>query len=417
MSGVKTTQKVNSATAKNRSDSASDSDEAGLVVKHALSALGTTHESQWIIDSGATSHMCTDRRMFTQLQPLSKSLEVKLGDGHMLMAKGQGTVRLIMKYGRDKYRRCILNEVLYVPKLSCNLLSVSKTTEKGNDVKFYDDTCVIRDVNRNPVAIATRVGVLYHIMTNQPHATTASTTPSKEDIWHRRYGQLSLKNLQKLAREQLVNDFDFSVTQDIQFCESCIQGKQHKAPFPVKSDSGKAKEPLDVVHSDVCGKVNSKSLSGAEYFLTFVDDKTRYIWLYVLKRKSDVFTKFKEWKAQVELLTGRKLKAFRTDNGGEFTSCEFEEHLRREGVKHELTVPKCPQQNGIAERLNRTLVEMVRSMLLGASLPQRFWAEALSTAVYLRNCCPTKAIDTTPYEALLGEKPPSLRNGKPKLNY
>lgn len=92
----------------------------------------------------------------------------------------------------------------------------------------------------------------------------------------------------------------------------------------VKSQSGKAKEPLDLVHSDVCGKVNCKSLSGAEYFLTFINNKTRYTWVYVLKRKSDVFTKFREWKVQLERLTGRKLKIFRTDNGGEFTSGDFE---------------------------------------------------------------------------------------------
>ena len=146
-SSVKTSHKVNSASVKKRSDSELDSDEAGLVVKHALSVLETTHESQWIIDSGATSHMCTDQRMFTELHPLSKSLEVKLGDGHVLTAVGQGTVQLIMKCGRDKYRKCTLSDVLYVPKLSCNLLSVSKTTEKGNDVKFYEDTCIIRDVN------------------------------------------------------------------------------------------------------------------------------------------------------------------------------------------------------------------------------------------------------------------------------
>lgn len=99
--GVKTTQNINSASVTKRSDSESDIDKTGLVVKHAMSVLETTHESQWIIDSGATSHMCTDRRMFTKLRPLSKSLEVKLGDGHVLMAVGQGTVQLIMKCGRD----------------------------------------------------------------------------------------------------------------------------------------------------------------------------------------------------------------------------------------------------------------------------------------------------------------------------
>ena len=308
-SSVKTSHKVNSASVKKRSDSELDSDKAGLVVKHALSVLETTHESQWIIDSGATSHMCTDRRIFTEFRPLSKSLEVKLGDGDVLMVVGQGTVQLITKCGRDKYLKCTLSDVLYVPKLSCNLLSVSKTTEKGNDVKFYEDTCIIQDVNRKTVAVATRDGGIYHVTTNQAHATIATTTPMKEDIWHRRYGHLSLMNLQKLARKQLVNNFNFSATQEIQFFKSCIQGKQHKATFPVRSDCEKTKEPLDLVHSDVCGKINCKSLSGAEYFLTFVDDKTRYTWVYVLKRKSDVFAKFKEWKAKVERLTGRKLKS------------------------------------------------------------------------------------------------------------
>ena len=108
----------------------------------------------------------------------------------------------------------------------------------------------------------------------------------------------------------------------------------------------------------------------------------------------------------VEKSTGRNLKVLRTDNGKEYTSRKFEEYLRKKGIKHELTIPKCPQQNGVAERLNRTLIEMVRSMLSDSNLPQVFGAEALSMAVYIRNRCPTKAVkDKTPYEALTGEKP------------
>ena len=94
--------------------------------------------------------------------------------------------------------------------------------------------------------------------------------------------------------------------------------------------------------------MNEKSLSGAEYFLSFIDDKTRYVWVYFLKSKDQVFEKFLEWKAMVEKSTGRKLKAIRTDNGGEFTSKEFEAHLTTEGVRHELTIPKNPEQNGVA---------------------------------------------------------------------
>ena len=152
--------------------------------------------------------------------------------------------------------------------------------------------------------------------------------------------------------------------------------------------------------------MNSKSLSGAEYFLTFIDDQTRYVWVCILKHKSQVFRRFQEWKAMVERSTGRKVIALRTDNGGEYTSVEFQSYLRKEGIKHEFTVPRTPEQNGVVERLNRTLMDSVRSMLVGAHLPQRFWAEALATAVYLRNRSPTKSVDgLTPYEAWSGHTP------------
>ena len=140
--------------------------------------------------------------------------------------------------------------------------------------------------------------------------------------------------------------------------------------------------------------------------MSFIDDSTRYVWVYFLKSKDQVFEKFLEWKAMVEKSAGRKLKVFRTDNGGEYTSKEFEGYLMTEGVRHELTIPKTPEQNGVAERMNRTLVEATRAMLVGANLPHRFWAEALSTATYLRNRSPTKAVcGKTPYEAWTGEKP------------
>ena len=163
---------------------------------------------------------------------------------------------------------------------------------------------------------------------------------------------------------------------------------------------------LGLVHSDVCGKMSTQLLSGREYFLTFIDDKTRYTWVYILKRKDQVFKQFLEWKAMAEKSTNQELKVFRTDNGGEFTSTEFEGYLRKEGIRHELTVPKNPEQNGVAERMNRTIVETARSMLAEAKLPRRFWAEAVATAVYLRNRSPTTAVKgMTPFEALTGEKP------------
>ena len=163
---------------------------------------------------------------------------------------------------------------------------------------------------------------------------------------------------------------------------------------------------LGVVHSDVCGKTETRSLSGVEYFVTFINDKSRFIWVYPLKHRSEIFKKFSEWRALVEKSSGMKVKVLHTDNGGEYVSKEFEEYLTKHGIQHELTVSKTPQQNGVAERMNRTLVESIRSMLADSKLPKCFWAEALSTATYLRNHCPTNAVEgKTPYEAWTGNKP------------
>ena len=196
--------------------------------------------------------------------------------------------------------------------------------------------------------------------------------------------------MEALAKQQMVDGLDINLTHPPKFCESCAKGKGHRLPF--KGTSGKkADHPLDLVHSDVCGKIGTKSLSGGEYFVTFIDDHTRHVWVFVLKHKDEMFACFKQWKAQVERSTGRQVKTLRSDNGGEYTSKEFALYLAKEGIKHELTTPRTPQQNDVAERLNRTLVEGVRAMLADSKLTHRFWAEALSTMAYLRNRSPTKA--------------------------
>ena len=197
----------------------------------------------------------------------------------------------------------------------------------------------------------------------------------------------------------------YNATKDIKFCEPCVDGKHHRSSFP-KSGSRRATKLLEIVHSDVCGRLEAKSLSGAEYFVTFIGDKSRYVWIYILKNKSEVFKKFLGWKSMVEKSSGEKIKTLRSDNGGEYTSKEFEDYLKKNGIRHERTVPKTPEQNGVAKRMNRILVETVRAMLSDSKLPKKFWAEALSTASYVRNRSPTTAVKAmTPYEVWKGYKP------------
>ena len=253
------------------------------------------------------------------------------------------------------------------------------------------------------------MGDLYYLNCHnglqQTNMAQSESKKTKEDVWHQRFGHLGVRNLEKLAKDKLVDGFDYDASKEINFCESCAEGKHHGNSFA--TDGGRrSDEPLGLVHSDVCGKLDIPSLSGGKYFLTFIDDKTRYVWVYVLKRKDQVFERFLEWKAFAEKSTGRKLKVVRTDNGGEYTSAEFKTYLKREGVCHEVTVPKTPQQNGVAERMNRTLIEGVRSMLAFARMPHKFWGEVLSTAVYHRNQSPMRAVkEMTPFEAWMGHKP------------
>ena len=363
----------------------------GLYVKQTVS-----EETDWIIDSGASCHMSYDKSLFNDIKQLDEPKEITVGDGYKVSATGIGSLDLIMRLPNGKTNHCRLSEVLYVQKLSYNLFSVSRTTKRGKRIEFDDSICKVLDKDGKLIAIGTKKGNIYHLNCVQQSKGTDKVAmcklgETKEAIWHRRYGHLGTKNLDQLAKNQLVEGFDYDATKKEIFCEPCVSGKQHRKPFP-KTGGERADVLLGEVHSDVCGKIEEKSLSGAEYFVTFIDDKTRNTWVYVMKHKSETFQKFKEWKAMVEKSTGLKIKRLRTDNGGEYTSNEFEEYLKAEGIQHKTTIPKTPEQNGVAERMNRTLVETVRAMLADSKLPKRFWAEALSTAVYLRNKSPTRAV-------------------------
>lgn len=154
--------------------------------------------------------------------------------------------------------------------------------------------------------------------------------------------------MQALVKNKMVNGMDLDWRQVSGFCERCVEGKAHRLPFQ-QSVGRRAEYPLELVLSDVCGKVGTRSLSGGEYFVTFIDDCTRHVWVCILKHKGEVFQRFQEWKARVEKLSGKKIKTLRSDNGGEYTSTEFTSYLTKEGIKHELMMPHTPQQNGVAE--------------------------------------------------------------------
>ena len=194
----------------------------------------------------------------------------------------------------------------------------------------------------------------------------------------------------------------------LSFCTSCAEAKQTRKPFN-RIGGISSKSILDLVYSDVCGPMNQESIGGARYFITFIDDYSRICAVYTMKEKSEAFERFKEFETEVTNMTGKKIRRFRTDNGGEYTSKQFESYLKSKGIKHELTCPFSPQQNGIAERINRTLQEIALAQLQNANMSKRFWAESLMCANYVRNRMPTESHNTTPYERWFGKKP--------KINY
>uniref|UniRef100_A0ACD5Z493 Uncharacterized protein n=1 Tax=Avena sativa TaxID=4498 RepID=A0ACD5Z493_AVESA len=226
---------------------------------------------------------------------------------------------------------------------------------------------------------------------------------SESYLWHLRLGHISKNRIKRLINFGILN----IKWEDYGICEACIMGKMTRSPFPKAERSN---EQLAIVHSDICGEFSTPTLGGQKvYFITFIDDYSRYGYVYLLRQKSEGFEMFKTFKAEVENQLNKKIKILRTDRGGEYTSGILDDFCKEHGIVHQYTLAYTPQQNGVAERRNRTLMDMVRSMMAYSDLPLSFWGEALHTAVYLLNNSPSKAINATPYELWKGRKP-SLRN-------
>ncbi|MCO5550885.1 hypothetical protein L7F22_004379 [Adiantum nelumboides] len=206
---------------------------------------------------------------------------------------------------------------------------------------------------------------------------TETKTQAMQDaeLWHARFGHVGYGSLITLQRHNM----DGSV---------------------------RATRKLQLVHSDVCGPMRTPSVGNSLYFVTFIDDFSRFCWVYPLKAKSDVFAIFQHYVSMVENETGYNVQTFRTDRGGEYMSGAFKDFLGKKGIKHQCTMPYTPQQNGVAERKNRSLMEMARCMLKAKSLPHKLWMEAVACAAHVLNRCPTRALKTiTPYESWYDRKP------------
>ncbi|CAG4987165.1 unnamed protein product [Colias eurytheme] len=359
--------------------------------------------TDWYIDSGASVHMITDEKRLQDVSYNNAIKNIVVANKTTVPVLCSGNTQITTVVDGSEFNITVKN-VLCIPKLTTNLLSVSELIRNGNLVIFQGDICKILNHNKVVVAIARLVNGVYRLDTKQDCLLAGKAETATSMLWHRRLGHINSKDLNSMKNGAVEGvSFPEKAEIDKSQCITCCEGKLARLPFT--HSGSRCDSVLEVVHADVCGPMETISEGKSRYFLLFVDDYSRMAFVYFLKAKNEAFKYFKVYKALVEKQTQKSIKILRTDNGGEFCSTEFESFLDKEGIVHQKTNPHTPEQNGLCERLNRTVVERARCLLFDAKMEKKFWAEAVNTAVYLRNRTLASGLQKTPYELWCGRKP------------
>ncbi|XP_022570911.2 uncharacterized protein LOC106407057 [Brassica napus] len=355
----------------------------------------------WYLDNGASNHMTGNRSYFNEIDETITG-KVRFGDDSRIDIKGKGSILFISQDGKRK----ILADVYFIPALKSNIISLGQATESGCDVRMKENYLTLHDKDGNMIVKASRArNRLYKVVMEIEEPKCLQTQIKCEfSVWHARLGHLGYDAMKTMVREELVIGLpQLKVTKDT--CESCLRAKQTRRPFPT-STSYRASTILELVHADLCGPITPPTAGRSRYIFVLIDDHSRYMWSILLKEKGEAFEKFVRFKKIVEQDTGATIKTLRTDRGGEFTSSEFQDFCEVSGIQRHLTAPYTPQQNGVVERRNRTLLEMTRSILTHMQVPNYLWGEAVRHSTYLINRLATKTLSSqTPYEAFKCRKP------------
>lgn len=343
---------------------------------------GETIKNDWYIDSGATIHICNNRELFDELNENELNREILVANNNKVKVRGLGSVKL--NIGDETI---VLKKVNYVPEMCTNLISVRRITESGYQVLFTQGRCQVIDKKKIVLMEARLLAGMYRVKVKPAvERVCLVKTIGLEKVvnssveWHRKFGHPGYGSLKLLENEL------GEIQEPKEKCKICVMGKQTRSSY--KSIGKRSDELLNLIHTDVNGPLPTESLGGHRYFITFIDDFSKKVTLYPLKLKSEVFSKMVEYKNLVENQLGKKIKNVRSDNGTEYVNKQMEELFKSNGIVHQRSVPYTPQQNGVAERYNRTIVERMRCMLMDAKLSESFWAEAANTAVYLINSIP-----------------------------
>nr|KYP39290.1 Retrovirus-related Pol polyprotein from transposon TNT 1-94 [Cajanus cajan] len=318
----------------------------------------------WYVDSGCTNHMARDSSLFTTLDRAVQT-KVKLGNGDIVQAEGRGTVSVHTSKGPK-----FIHDVLFIPDLDQNLLSVAQLMKRGYSLSFKNNGCIILDSNDSEVIKVEMCDNSFPISLNQVNESALVSKHDDSVLWHKRYGHFNMGALKFLQTHDMVRDMPMmGIIDDL--CDACQLGKMHRKSFS-STNVTRAKEKLELIHTDLCGPMSVPSLSQSKYFLLFIDDLTRMTWVYFLSSKAQTFDVFKKFRAMVESQSGCKIKMLRSDNGKEYTSNEFNAFCEDMGIVHQLTVSYTPEQNGVSKRENRTVMEMARCLIAEKKLPKCF---------------------------------------------
>ncbi|GKA04295.1 retrovirus-related pol polyprotein from transposon TNT 1-94 [Tanacetum coccineum] len=322
----------------------------------------------WIVDTGCSKHMTGD-------QSLLKNF----------IDKFIGTVRFrndnfaaITSYCDYIQGNITICHVYYVEGLGHNLFSVGQFCDGDLEVAFRSKTCYVRNLEGDDLLTGGRESNLYTISisdmaASSPVCLMSKATSTKSWLWHRRLSHLNFGTINDLTRLDLVDGLPkFKYGKD-HLCSACERGKSKKASHPLKlvpSDHSK----LELLHMDLCGPMRVASINGKKYILVIVDDYSRYTWVYFLHSKDETPEIIKKFIAQAQLNYKAKVCKIRTDNGTEFKNATLKAHYEKLGIMQQFSTARTPQQNGVVERRNRTLVEAARTMLIFSRLLEFLWA-------------------------------------------
>lgn len=298
----------------------------------------------------------------------------------------------------------ILKNVLYIPKFSCNLVSLSKLL-KDYKITFSKKNALVYEGNVMVATTKIKHGVFVFDNIKIKNIANLVSSEKTNELWHRRFNHINPSYLKKL-KHRIKDDaiFNYDSKQETKTCHPCLQGKAKEHHFPT-SDS-KARKAFDLIHSDVA-YLECESIGRNKYYISFIDDYSSFSWVFPFRSKAQVPKIIINFHKSVKIQYNANIKCFRSDRGTEYTNQTVQDYFAENGIKHETSAPATPMQNGKSEVFNRVMGNGIRTLLVDSGLPKSLWGEALANVNYVRNRTPTSSNENfkTPFELLFGKLP------------